>query len=40
MNTSFGAEDGDLLLFVADKPKVVNDALGKLRTRSPVHSDF
>jgi aspartyl-tRNA synthetase len=31
MNTAFGAEDGDLLLFVADKAKVVNDSLGKLR---------
>ena len=25
------AEEGDLLFFVADKPKVVNDSLGKLR---------
>ena len=31
MNREFGAEEGDLLLFVADKPKVVNDSLGKLR---------
>jgi aspartyl-tRNA synthetase len=31
MNSAFGAEEGDLLFFVADKPKVVNDALGKLR---------
>jgi aspartyl-tRNA synthetase len=31
MNNSFGAEEGDLLFFVADKPKVVNDSLGKLR---------
>ena len=31
MNDTFGAEEGDLLLFVADKPKVVNDSLGKLR---------
>lgn len=31
MNTAFGAAEGDLLLFVADKPKVVNDSLGKLR---------
>ncbi len=31
MNSAFGAEEGDLLLFVADKPKVVNDSLGKLR---------
>ncbi|HEU0264141.1 MAG TPA: aspartate--tRNA ligase, partial [Geobacterales bacterium] len=31
MTTAFAAEEGDLLLFVADKPKVVNDSLGKLR---------
>ncbi len=31
MNSSFGAEEGDLLFFVADKSKVVNDSLGKLR---------
>jgi aspartyl-tRNA synthetase len=31
MNKAFDANDGDLLLFVADKPKVVNDSLGKLR---------
>ena len=31
MNQAFGAGEGDLLLFVADKPKVVNDSLGKLR---------
>jgi len=31
MNEAFGAEEGDLLLFVADKPKVVNDSLGRLR---------
>ena len=31
MNTTFGAQEGDLLFFVADKPKVVNDSLGKLR---------
>ncbi|TGU71506.1 aspartate--tRNA ligase [Geomonas terrae] len=31
MDQAFGAEEGDLLLFVADKPKVVNDSLGKLR---------
>ncbi len=31
MNNTFGAEEGDLLFFVADKPKVVNDSLGKLR---------
>lgn len=33
MNLAFGAEEGDLLLFVADKPKVVNDSLGKLRNK-------
>lgn len=33
MNDAFGAEEGDLLLFVADKPKVVNDSLGKLRNQ-------
>ncbi len=31
MNSSFAAEEGDLLFFVADKAKVVNDSLGKLR---------
>ena len=31
MNSIFAAEEGDLLLFVADKAKVVNDSLGKLR---------
>jgi aspartyl-tRNA synthetase len=31
MNKCFGAGEGDLLFFVADKPKVVNDSLGKLR---------
>jgi len=31
MNDAFGAAEGDLLLFVADKPKVVNDSLGRLR---------
>ena len=31
MNEAFAAQEGDLLLFVADKPKVVNDSLGKLR---------
>lgn len=30
---TFGAEEGDLLLFVADKAKVVNDSLGKLRNQ-------
>jgi len=31
MDSIFAAEVGDLLLFVADKDKVVNDSLGKLR---------
>ncbi len=31
MNDTFGAEEGDLLFFVADKDKVVHDSLGKLR---------
>lgn len=31
MDKAFGAEEGDLLLFVADKSKIVNDSLGKLR---------
>lgn len=31
MNKAFDAGEGDLLFFVADKPKVVNDSLGKLR---------
>jgi aspartyl-tRNA synthetase len=31
MNNDFGAAEGDLLFFVADMPKVVNDSLGKLR---------
>lgn len=31
MNNVFVAEEGDLLFFVADKPKVVHDSLGKLR---------
>ena len=31
MNSTFGAEEGDLLFFVADNPKVVNDSLGRLR---------
>jgi aspartyl-tRNA synthetase len=31
MNAAFAAEEGDLLFFVADKPKIVNDSLGKLR---------
>jgi len=33
LNAAFSAEVGDLLLFVADKPKVVNDSLGRLRNR-------
>ncbi len=31
MNSSFAADEGDLLFFVADKANVVNDSLGKLR---------
>ncbi len=31
MSDAFSAQEGDLLLFVADKPKVVNDSLGRLR---------
>ncbi len=31
MDLAFSSEVGDLLLFVADKPKIVNDSLGKLR---------
>ncbi|HYS43086.1 MAG TPA: aspartate--tRNA ligase, partial [Geobacteraceae bacterium] len=31
MDKAFEACEGDLLLFVADKPKIVNDSLGKLR---------
>lgn len=31
MNSIFDAQEGDLLLFVADKSKIVNDSLGKLR---------
>ncbi|MCM2358062.1 MAG: aspartate--tRNA ligase [Geobacteraceae bacterium] len=33
MNEAFDACEGDLLLFVADKPKIVNDSLGKLRNQ-------
>ncbi len=33
IDAAFAAEEGDLLLFVADKPKVVNDSLGRLRNR-------
>lgn len=33
IKTRMGAEEGDLLLFVADKPKVVADALGALRSK-------
>ncbi len=32
MTEAFCAEVGDLLLFVADKPKIVHDSLGRLRT--------
>ena len=31
LDRAFDAKEGDLLLFVADKPKVVNDSLGRLR---------
>ncbi len=37
MNATFGAEEGDLLFFVADRPKVVNDSLGKLRNHLAAH---
>ncbi len=33
MDRAFDAKEGDLLFFVADKPKVVNDSLGKLRNQ-------
>ncbi|MDO9114686.1 MAG: aspartate--tRNA ligase [Polaromonas sp.] len=33
ISAAFNAEEGDLLLFVADKSKVVHDALGKLRNQ-------
>jgi len=33
LNDAFAADEGDLLFFVADKPKVVHDALGKLRNQ-------
>lgn len=33
IDREFDAEQGDLLLFVADRPKVVNDSLGRLRNR-------
>jgi aspartyl-tRNA synthetase len=33
LDKAFGAEQGDLLLFVADRPKVVHDSLGRLRNR-------
>jgi aspartyl-tRNA synthetase len=33
ISAAFNAEEGDLLLFVADKYKVVHDALGKLRNQ-------
>lgn len=31
MNKAFAAKEGDLLLFVADKQKIVHDSLGRLR---------
>jgi aspartyl-tRNA synthetase len=36
MDQVFSAEVGDLLLFIADKPKIVNDSLGKLRNHLAV----
>jgi aspartyl-tRNA synthetase len=33
ISAAFNAEEGDLLLFVADKYKVVHDSLGKLRNQ-------
>jgi aspartyl-tRNA synthetase len=33
LNRALGAEEGDLLLIVADKPKVANQVLGTMRTR-------
>ena len=36
MDRAFSAEVGDLLLFIADKPKIVNDSLGKLRNHLAV----
>ena len=36
MNRAFEAEDGDLLFFVADKPKIVNESLGKLRNHLAI----
>lgn len=33
IDSAFDAVEGDLLLFVADKPRVVNDSLGRLRNR-------
>jgi len=33
LNRELGAEVGDLLLFVADKPSITNEALGRLRGR-------
>ena len=33
ISAAFNAEEGDLLLFVADKSKIVHDALGKLRNQ-------
>jgi aspartyl-tRNA synthetase len=33
LNQALGAEEGDLLLIVADKPKVANQVLGTMRTR-------
>ncbi|MEZ5155168.1 MAG: aspartate--tRNA ligase [Solirubrobacterales bacterium] len=33
LNSALGAEEGDLLLIVADQPKVANQVLGTMRTR-------
>ena len=40
LNRLLGAQEGDLLLLVADKPKVVNDVLGALRTRLAARWDL
>ncbi len=40
LKTEFSAEDGDLLLFVADKKSVVNNALGGLRLEAAEKLDL
>ncbi|MEJ2759068.1 MAG: aspartate--tRNA ligase, partial [Anaerolineales bacterium] len=40
IKTRMGAEDGDLLLFVADKPEVVFDTLGRLRVHLAEELDL